>query len=685
MLAALALAASIVPAQTVPPAASVSVKVEVPASMQAAPFNVGRSLTVPPEFKISVYTRIAGARFMAITPDGNLLVSVPNSGRIFLVRRNASGDPTISTFVSGLRRPHDMVFATFGSNTYLYVAESHQINRYLYRTGDTIASSRQIIITGLPDASSPELGGSYGHQLKNIAIGPDGSLYVSIASATNASITDAISNPVRCAIYRYNSDGTGGRLFARGLRNAEGLAFAPGTANLWVTVNQRDQIRYPFHSDFDGDGLVDFGKRLPTYLDDHPPDAFTHVVDGANYGWPYANSSPDTSYGLTNMPFDPDYETNRDWTQFPHTTFTRISKGIQAHSAPLGLSFLQASAVPAEYKNGAVIALHGSWNRTLRTGFKVIYFPWLSSGTPGTQMDLVRGWLDSATQTFWGRPVDVIPDQAGDLLISDDYSGTIYRLSRPTSVPSTGPRITALKVVDTDTNATIAPLTNGTIIDLSSNPHINIVAETAPGTSGSVTFSGTGVPIGGGEAIPIGRLDSAVPFAIGGDNGAGKLYAWIPQAGNGTYQLHITPYALPARAGTVGTPRDVSFSVIKGPQRVLLLSLINADTSEPIPGFNPIRNSATIVLSQLPTQNISIQAFTSPASVGSVQFALTGAANRNFLKSAPPYTLAGDIGGNIHPLAPSLSPGSYTLRATPYTHSSGGVAGSTTTVSFTVQ
>ena len=97
--------------------------------------------------------------------------------------------------------------------------------------------------------------------------------------------------------------------------------------------------------------------------------------------------------------------------------------------APLGFSFLQATKVPAPYRNGAVVALHGSWNRSRKTGYKIIFFPWLSNGQPGAQADLVTGWLNDETQRVWGRPVDVIPDLEGNLLISDDESGTIYKLS----------------------------------------------------------------------------------------------------------------------------------------------------------------------------------------------------------------------------------------------------------------
>ena len=670
MLSAMALGAQ-------PPAASVSTVVQVPASMRTVPFDVTRSLVVPPGFAISVFARIPQARFMVVAWNGDLFVSQPAAGRVWLVRPRPGNDPAVSIFVSGLRNPHDVVFAIVGGLKYLYVAESHQVNRYVYRDGDTVAGLREIIITGLPDASSSELGGSYGHQLKNIAIGPDGKVYLSIASATNASISDAISNPVRCAIYQYNVDGTGRRLYARGLRNAEGLAFLPGTSMLWVTVNQRDNIRVPVHRDVNGDGSDDYGKLVPAYVDNDPPEGFTRVIDGGNYGWPYANPTRDAASGLTNMPLLPDYDNNRDWTQIPESAFMRMSKGIQAHSAPLGFSFLQTSAFTAEYRNGAAIALHGSWNRSRKTGYKVVYFPFVS-GTAGAQIDLVSGWLNDSTQSAWGRPVDVVPDTAGSLFISDDASGTIYKLWK-VDQPS-GPQISAVNIVD-PAGRIIAPVINGTSIDLRTNPRVSIVAETAPGSSSRVVFNGTGAPAGGGETVFFARAESVVPYALAGDSGGTSITAWDPPAGNGSYQLRVT-----AQYGsTSGPPRDVAFTVVNGPQKIVRISLVNADTDKPISGMHPVADGSTISLSAMPTRNLTFQAFTSPVSVGSVRFTLSGPVSHSRIESVQPYAIMGDANANLHPVAPALIPGTYTLTVIPYTAASGsGTAGTVTRVSFTV-
>ena len=411
---------------TAPPAASLSVLVTVPASMRNAPFNVDRYLTIPPNFSIAVYARVGGARFMAVAPNGDLLVSNAGAGTVYLVRPGTSGgDPTVSTWASGLNQPHDIVFHALNGTTYVYVSETDKVARYTYTTGDLTGQGRQVIISSLPGGGS--------HSLKNIAL--DGnSLYVSIASSCNVCLSDTQSNPLRAAMYLYNANGTGGRLFARGIRNAEGLSIVPGTNTLWVVINNRDDIAYPLHRDWSGDGTDDYRKVMQSYVDNHPPDEFTHVRDGGNYGWPFCNPNPDAPSGMNSMPFDRDVQQNADGAQLDCSAADRIDKGIQAHSAPLGMIFLQGTNAPTAYQNGAVVPLHGSWNRAAKTGYKVVYFPWdPSTQLPDVQMDLVAGWLVGGTT--WGRPVDAAVAPDGGIYISDDLSGTIYKLSYTASPP----------------------------------------------------------------------------------------------------------------------------------------------------------------------------------------------------------------------------------------------------------
>ena len=408
-----------------PAAASVQVPVTVQESLRDHPFDSPRTLTVPPGFSISVFARVPNARFMAVAPDGNVLVSEPASGTVHLVRPMPGQPPEVLAWATGLRRPHDLVFHTRGGTTWVYVAETHRVTRSPWQPGDTQRRVAEVMVEGLPDSSSPELKGRYGHELKNIAVDSTGRLYVSIASTCNVCLSDTQSTPERATVYLHGPDGGAGRLFARGLRNAEGLAFVPGTDTLWVTVNARDNIPYP-HNDSTGQ----YGKVVAPYVDDHPPEALTRVREGGHYGWPFCNPTPDTSSKLEQMPLDRDYDLNRTGT-VDCGRMDRIDQGIQAHSAPLGLTFLNGTAFPAPYTPGVVLAYHGSWNRTRRTGYKVAYFAWdTAAGQPGQELDLVTGWVSPDGQEVWGRPVDVAVTADGGLLISDDKAGALYLLRK---------------------------------------------------------------------------------------------------------------------------------------------------------------------------------------------------------------------------------------------------------------
>jgi glucose/arabinose dehydrogenase len=411
--------------------ASQSVRVIVPdRSMATPPFDIDRTLSIPPGFSIQVYARVDGARFMAVAPDGALLVSNPGAGTITLLRQNSNDSPRRSVFASGLHHPHDIVFHTVDRKTYVYIAESNRVIRAPYNNGETRIGAIEPVVNDLPDASSKDLKGRYGHQLKNIALN-DGKLYVSIASTCNVCASDTESDPIRSAIYEYDADGNHRRLYARGLRNAEGLAFKPGTNELWAVVNNRDNIGYPYHQSWNGDGKDDFGKVMQSYVDGHPPDVLTKVVDGGNYGWPFCNANPD--HGLDNMPYDRDAQLNPDGSKLDCSKATPPTKGIAAHSAPLGLSFLQDSGMPEPYRNALVTALHGCWNCSKLNGHKIVLYPLDANGNPGDAVDLVSGWVtDANKKQRWGRPVDAVPDKKGGLYISDDYSGTVYLLKKKT-------------------------------------------------------------------------------------------------------------------------------------------------------------------------------------------------------------------------------------------------------------
>ena len=399
-----------------PPAGSSTLT--VPASMRSAPFDVPRSLKIPSGFHIAVYARVPGARFAVVTPDGNLLVSVPSQRSVQLVRPNPNGDPLVSSYISAIDNPQGLALHTVGGTTYLYVAEQSQIDRYVWTAGQLAPGARQTIISGLS--------GGGAHPYKDLALDASDKLYVALGSDCNVCTSDFAINPERAAIYQYNADGSGGRLYAHGLRNAEGLAILPSTNTLWVAVNERDDIPYPYH---DKSGNA-FGSVPKSYVDNHPPDELTSVRDGGNYGWPYCNPTQDSTAGYDNMPFDPSVDQGiNDAGQVSCATMDRIVKGIQAHSAPLGLTFTFGTNAPTAYRNGAVLGLHGSWDRTTNTGYKVIYVPFSGSvpaaATPPT--DLVTGWADA--HSYWGRPVDVVVDAAGRFFITDDQAGAIYVLT----------------------------------------------------------------------------------------------------------------------------------------------------------------------------------------------------------------------------------------------------------------
>jgi uncharacterized protein (TIGR03437 family) len=393
-----------------PPGASLRQKIAVPAGMRTGDFSSDQFVTVPPGYQISVWSRVVGARFLAIAPNGDVFVSRPDIGQIVILRPDArGGDPAQFVYTSNLNAPQGLAFDTVNGVTWLYVGESNQIDRYVYNTGDTSASKKNVLVRDLLDHDA--------HPLKDIAIAPDHTVYFGYGSSCNACPNDITTTPQLAAVYTMNPDGSNLQTFAAGLRNPEGLAFVPGTSTLWAAVNNRDEILYPYR-----DSTGNYGQLVRSYVDDHPPDLFTSVRHGGNYGWPFCNSTEDTPSGYVNMAFDPDNENNSDG-HVDCGKMDRIAMGVQAHSAPLGLAFLQGTNFAAPYRDGAVIAFHGSWDRTVPTGYKVVYFPWnTTSQKPGAQIDLLDGFID------FGRPVGVAVAPDGALLVTDDLADAVYRV-----------------------------------------------------------------------------------------------------------------------------------------------------------------------------------------------------------------------------------------------------------------
>jgi glucose/arabinose dehydrogenase len=270
---------------------------------------------------------------------------------------------------------------------YLYVANTDSVVRFKYKAGQTKAEGEPEKIADLPGKGYRQ------HWTRNITFSPDGSkMYVSVGSESNVNVEP---DPRRAAISEYNPDGTGHRIFAGGLRNPVGLAFYPGTRALWTTVNERDGL---------GDDLV--------------PDYLTSVKEGGFYGWPYSYIGQ-----------------NRD----PRRTENRqdlVSRAIvpdvliQAHSAALGLVFYQGGMFPDEYRGDALVALRGSWNRSKRTGYKIIRVRFRDGKPVGGYEDFLTGWApDEDSREVWGRPVGLLVMRDGSLLITDDGANKIWRVS----------------------------------------------------------------------------------------------------------------------------------------------------------------------------------------------------------------------------------------------------------------
>ncbi|OMC02839.1 gluconolaconase [Mycobacterium sp. NS-7484] len=379
-----------------PPAGLASVLLQVPERFAQAPLDEPRRAQVPAGWTIEVIARIPKARLAAFAPDGTLLVSVPATGQVLTVL------PEQRPLLEGLEQPHGLAFA--GST--LYVAESNRIDAYDYVDGRAV--NRRTVAGDLPDAKSPELHGAYAHALKSVAVGSDGAVYFSIGSTGNVSAEDRTATPPRATIMRVPPGGGPATPFATGVRNGTGLAFAPDGA-LWTAVNNRDNVADPQ------------GRVRQDYVDDHPPESVAKLTPGRELGWPYCN--PD---GPPPAGFIRDMQTNADGTKLDCAALAPVEQTLGAHSAPLGMSFAQ---LPPPYGPGALVGVHGSWNRQHPQAPEVSFFPW-HNGTLSPQQTLVGGFqADDGSR--WGRPVAAVTGPDGAVYITDDYAGAVYRLGAP--------------------------------------------------------------------------------------------------------------------------------------------------------------------------------------------------------------------------------------------------------------
>jgi glucose/arabinose dehydrogenase len=335
----------------------------------------------------------------------------------------SSSPPRVRTLVAGLTRPHGLAF----DGDTLYVAESDRVDAYDYRNG--AVSGRRTVVDGLPDESTPELRGAYAHALKSVAVGKDGALYVSVGSTGNISAEDRTASPERASILRVADGRTS--VFARGVRNGTGLAVAPD-GSVWTAVNNRDQIAYPYDRSYEGGGGSDLGAVLPSYVRDHPLEPVARLTAGRDLGWPYCDPDPDvtagsadTAFDYSDRPFVRDQQTNADGRKLDCAALPAVEQGLPAHSAPLGLSFVTAGLLP--FGAGALVGVHGSWNRTPPRAPEVAFLPWRDGTLQAART--VLGGFQAADGSRWGRPVAAVqgPDHA--IYVTDDEAGAVYRMA----------------------------------------------------------------------------------------------------------------------------------------------------------------------------------------------------------------------------------------------------------------
>ena len=398
----------------------------VPAGEGGGALSTRHMLTVPAGWTARVWARVPDARMEAWTPEGDLLVSEPDNGKIVQLRPDGAGTATAATLLAGLTYPQGMAFARLDGNWVLYVAESDQIDRYPWRAG-RISGPRTVIAPRLPDLDP---NGDDVHRAKDVTVTADGTVYFNVGSSSNANPDDRSMSPQRAVIMAVRPDGTGLRVVERGVRNGEGLAVAPD-GTVWTAVNERDNIPYPSHRRYATETDA-FGQVIQDYVNNHPPDEVVPVTAGRDLGWPYCDPDQDDSHpagSLADVPLVPNAVTNPGGKAVDCAALAPIEVGLPAHSAPLGMTFLEGSKIPAPWPGGAVIATHGSWDRQPPQPPAVLWLRWnAAKGTLVPAATLVGGF-ENPDHTFWGRPVDAVPGPDGALYVSDDTAGAIYRLA----------------------------------------------------------------------------------------------------------------------------------------------------------------------------------------------------------------------------------------------------------------
>jgi glucose/arabinose dehydrogenase/cytochrome c5 len=342
----------------------------------------------PPNFKVDLFASgLTNPRLMRRAPNGDIFLAETSAGNIKVLRGiTRDGKPQqIQLFASGLNIPFGIAFYPAENPEWVYVANMDSVVRFPYHNGDLTSAGPPEHLLDLPSGGH--------HRSRDIQFSPNGKkMYVSVGSEQNVDDTPAESN--RADILELNPDGSGLRVFASGIRNPVGIAFNPTTGELWCSTNERDGL---------GDDLV--------------PDYITHVQKDGFYGWPwwYMGGHPDPRMG----------------GKHPELKDKVITPDIilQPHNASLQMMFYDGKQFPAEYRGDIFAAEHGSWNRSPRVGYEVIRVPLHQSGhATGEYEDFLTGFVVDQN-SVWGRPVGVVTASDGSLLVSDDGSGSIWRIS----------------------------------------------------------------------------------------------------------------------------------------------------------------------------------------------------------------------------------------------------------------
>lgn len=367
-------------------------------------------LKLPPGFQVNIFAKLAKnygqPRMLAIDKQGRLYVALANSNQVVMLP-DANKDGIAETPVvvaHHLNSPNSLVLI---DDTMLIANQDGVIK--LTRNGEKW-SAPQPFISNL----------AFGHHTqKTLKLGPDNHLYIEIGSSCNVCVE---SDPSRATIQRYTLEGKpAGSLvkigkhandptWARGLRNSQSFAWHPKTGAMFATNNGSDMRS---------------STKNGKVNDEIPPEHLNKIEAGKHYGWPYCWGNPDN---LTTMIQDPNVVGETNFCQ----TATPPAITFIAHSTPIGITFLDKSNWPAEYKNDAIVALHGSWNRQVPSGYKLVRVKF-NDDKPTEVMDFATGWLntnpDTNNTSVWGRPTDVIVGTDGALYVSDDRAGYIYRIT----------------------------------------------------------------------------------------------------------------------------------------------------------------------------------------------------------------------------------------------------------------